>query len=308
MNDSLGMHRIFTTLANHGGVARLSALVEAGHTPRTIQRLVQRGLLVRPRRGWYALGSASRRTADTDIVRAIRVGGRLACISACRKYGIWTPADDRLHVSVGPQSNHLKSPDHPRRARTSGDGETVLHWNCSDPDPSARAHLPALSTALADAMGCQPADVAFAMVDSALHCGMLSEVDRWELYHRVPARCRTSIAQADGAAESGTESLFVFRMRALGVALQAQVDVGGVGRVDFVIGDRLIVEIDSEAHHGSIASRRRDLHRDAIAAALGFITLRFDYWQIMDDWATVEAAVMASIARGDHVSARQRMP
>lgn len=308
VRDSSQMHRITATLAGLGGVAQLSALVQAGHTPRSIQRLVQRGQLVRPRRGWYALGSENGRSADTDIVRAIRVGGRLACISACRKYGIWTPMDGRLHVSVKPESNHLKSPGDSRRARTSADGETVLHWNCSVADSGTRSRLPPLSTALADAMSCQPADVAFAMVDSAMHRGLLSDVERWELYHQVPLRCRASVAQADGASESGTESLFAFRMRALGIVVQAQVDVGGVGRVDFVIGDCLIVEIDSEQHHGSAVGRRRDLHRDAVAAALGFITLRFDYWQIMEDWATVEAAVLASVARGDHSSTRHRMP
>lgn len=307
VRDSLRMHRISATLTSLGGVAKLATLVDAGHTSRSIQRMVQRGVLVRPRRGWYALGPASGRSADSDIVRAIQVGGRLACISACRKYGIWTPPDDRLHVSVGPQSNHLKSAADPGRVRTVGDGETVVHWTGSNTDASTRARLPSVSTALADAMGCQPADVAFAMVDSALHRGLLSEIDRWELYQRVPARSRASVAQADGAPESGTESLFAFRMRALGVAMQAQVDVSGVGRVDFVIGDCLIVEIDSEKHHGSAVQRRRDLNRDAVAAALGFITLRFDYWQVMEDWATVELAVLASVARGDHISLRHRM-
>jgi very-short-patch-repair endonuclease len=96
-------------------------------------------------------------------------------------------------------------------------------------------------------------------------------------------------------------------MRASGIVMRAQVDIAGVRRVDFVIGDCLIVEVDSREHHGLRAQRRRDLHRDAAAATLGFITLRFDYWQIMEDWATVEAAVLASVARGDHVSARHRM-
>jgi very-short-patch-repair endonuclease len=188
------------------------------------------------------------------------------------------------------------------------DGETVIHWSGSDSGAATRSHLPSVATALTDAMACQPADIAFAIVDSAMHRGLLSDFDRWVLYHRLPERCRASVAQADGVSESGTESLFAYRMSALGVILQPQVDIAGVGRVDFVIGDCLIVEIDSEEHHGTAVQRRRDLHRDAVAAALGFITLRFDYWQIMEDWPTVEAAVVASVARGDHLSARQWMP
>jgi hypothetical protein len=59
-----------------------------------------------------------------------------------------------------------------------GDGETVVHWSFLGADPSDRAELPPLPTALADAMGCQPADIAVAMVDSAMHRGLLSDVDR----------------------------------------------------------------------------------------------------------------------------------
>jgi very-short-patch-repair endonuclease len=170
-----------------------------------------------------------------------------------------------------------------------------------------RAQLPSLVTALSEAVSCQPAEVAFAMVESALHRGLLSETDRWELYWRVPTRCRASVSRAGEASESGTESLFAFRMQNLGIDMLQQVEVYGVGTVDFVIGDRLIIEIDSEGHHGSPAQRKRDLHRDAIAASLGYITLRFDYWQVIDDCATVEAAVLACIARGDHRAAVQRM-
>lgn len=290
------MNPIVATLHQLGGTARLSSLVEAGHGKRAVQRLASRGIIERVRRGWYALGSV-----DRDIVRAVRVGGRLACISACRKYGIWTPADDRLHVSLWSQASHLKTPDDVHSLRTVGDPHVVHHWNQRDQDPLSRGRLPTLSTALAEALSCQPADLAFAMVDSAMHRGLLSDMDRWELYHRVPARCRASVAQADGVSESGTESLFAYRMRALGIAMHGQAEIDGVGVVDFLIGDRLLVEIDSEQHHGSSSKRRRDLQRDAIAAALGFITLRFDYWQVMEDWETVKAAVLESVSRGDHL-------
>lgn len=295
------MRQITATLRQLGGVADLSTLVDAGFSRRSIQRSAAQGWITRVRRGWYAVAGA-----DRDVVRAVRVGGRLACISACSHFGIWTPADARLHVSVTPQSNNHKTPDDASRVRTPAD-DTVLHWACADPDLRARAQLPSVVAALSDAMRCQPPDAAFAMVESALHRGLLSEMDRWELYWQVPARCRASISQAGQASGSGTESLFAFRMRALGVELLQQVEVGGVGRVDFVIGDCLIVEIDSEEHHGSTSQRRRDLNRNAIAASLGYVTLRFDYWQVIDDWATVEAAVLASISRGDHLAGTQRM-
>jgi len=290
------MRQITAVLKQLGGVADLSALVSAGASKRTVQRAAASGEIVRVRRGWYSLAAA-----DSDIVRALRVGGRLACISACRKYGIWTPADARTHVSVTAQSNNLKAPDDAHSARTPADG-TVLHWSCQDTAVSARARVPSVVTALAEAVKCQPAEFGFAMVESAMHRGLLSEMARSELCRLVPVRCRSLVSRAGAASGSGTESLFAFRIAALGIHFHQQVGIGGVGQVDFVIGDRLIVEIDSEQHHGGLAQRKRDLARDAIAASLGFITLRFDYWQVMNDWATVEAAVLASVSRGDHLS------
>lgn len=289
------MRQITAVLRQLGGVADLSALVRAGADKRSVQRAVGRGELKRVRRGWYALAGA-----DGDVVRAVRVGGRLACISACRKYGIWTPADARAHVGVTAHSNNHKAPDDSRRVRTAVDG-VVLHWSCRETALGARAKVPSVLTALSEAVRCQSEEVSFAMVESALHRGLLSEVTRSELYWMVPLRCRSLVARAGDASGSGTESIFAFRAAALGILFQQQVEVSGVGRVDFVIGDRLIVEIDSEEHHGSAAQRRRDLARDAVAASLGFITLRFDYWQVMDDWETVEAALLASISRGDHL-------
>lgn len=290
------MHPILTALARHHGVAPLARLVASGCTAKAVQRLAADGDIIRVRRGWYALPDA-----DQDIVRAVRVGGRLACISACRRYGVWTPKDDRIHVKVSRQASNLKGVENARQPRTSRDGASVIHWSWSTPEDQRRVRMPSLITALADALVCQPADIAFAMVESALHRGMLSEMDRWELYGRVPHHLRDLVADAEELSESGTESLFRFRMNLLGIRCQTQVEIPGVGRVDFVIGDRLIVEIDSEGHHGSAAQRKQDLQRDAIAASLGYITLRFDYWQIMDDWETVAAAVLASVSSGDHL-------
>ncbi|WP_197738239.1 endonuclease domain-containing protein [Agromyces terreus] len=91
-----------------------------------------------------------------------------------------------------------------------------------------------------------------------------------------------------------------FRLRRLGIGVRCQVTIGGVGRVDFVIGDCLILEADGGTHDGD--GRHRDRVRDATAMALGFVTLRFDTAQILHDWPLVEAAVLAALDRGLHLS------
>jgi very-short-patch-repair endonuclease len=105
-------------------------------------------------------------------------------------------------------------------------------------------------------------------------------------------------------AGSGTESIFRYRMAALGVRMRSQVEIEGVGRVDFLVGDRLIVEIDSHEHHGSRAQRIRDLDRDAIAQVLDYLPLRFDYLQVIEDWDAVASTIFAVIHDRRHLNAK----
>lgn len=102
------------------------------------------------------------------------------------------------------------------------------------------------------------------------------------------------LAQSD--AQSGLESLLRLRLHLLGIRLDCQVPVPGVGRVDFVVGGRVILEADGKENH-SQAKRHADLKRDAAASALGYETLRFDYAMIVHDWPTVVAAILPALGR-----------
>lgn len=78
--------------------------------------------------------------------------------------------------------------------------------------------------------------------------------------------------------------------------------VPGVGEVDIVIGDFLIVEADGRENHAREKERSKDLRRDAAAAAAGYTTLRFTYELIVDDWPLVEAAIRGAVARRSHLA------
>ena len=294
------MQDVAAALARAGGVASVDELVRAGFTPRSIQRAAATGAIIRIRRGWYAL-----RSAPAEQTRAIRVGGSLACISGCSYYGLWRPLEKRLHVGVDHGAHHLKDPiaGTPLGAEHPPPG-LVVHWSRERTADHVPGVLP-LITCLAQVVRCQPEDIAFAVLESALRGRHLSAQQQARLEFAVSSKKRFLVRHARESADSGSESLFRYRMLRLGVRMRSQVEIPGVGRVDFVIGDRLLIEIDSNAHHGGIAKRLRDLHRDAIAAGLGFLTLRFDYDQILHDWETVEATVLAIISRGEHLSARR---
>lgn len=81
----------------------------------------------------------------------------------------------------------------------------------------------------------------------------------------------------------------------------------GVGIVDFVLGDRLILELDGKRNHEGATLRHKDLVRDAVAASHGFDTLRFDYAMVVHEWELVEAAILAKLGRGVHLTARRAL-
>lgn len=128
----------------------------------------------------------------------------------------------------------------------------------------------------------------------------MTKADLFWLRKHTNAEGRDAIAFARQDADSGLESLFRWRLRPYGLSVRAQESIVSVGRVDFLIGERLIVEVDGAANHDGVSHRHRDLVRDAHAAAWGFVTLRFDYAMVVRDGETVERAILAHVGRGLH--------
>jgi very-short-patch-repair endonuclease len=287
-----------TVMRSLGSIASVGQLEAAGFSGQFVRAVRRRGGIVRVRRGWYALP-----TASPAIVAAARVGGTLACVSACGFLGTWMPPNAGLHVAVPEGSRHLKDPVNGSPVRGDGDGLTV-HWSGPVPhDASFQAGVLPLRGSLIEVMHCQPDEIAFAVIESALAKRLIRDSDVAWLTQTVPSR-RSMLRMVGPLAGSGTESIFRYRMAAMGVRMRSQVEVIGVGRVDFLIGDRLIVEIDSHEHHGSRAQRIRDLDRDAVAQVLDYLPLRFDYLQVLSDWDAVASTVLAIIQDRRHLSAK----
>lgn len=106
--------------------------------------------------------------------------------------------------------------------------------------------------------------------------------------------------EAASASESGGESLLRFELLARRIPHVQQVLFPRVGRVDFLIGEGLVIEADGAEFHTDRASFEEDRRRDAILAARGYRVLRFSYTQIRERPHEVRAAIGAALARGDH--------
>lgn len=147
-----------------------------------------------------------------------------------------------------------------------------LHWGVAA--AGADRETVCLDDAIRSMVRCRPGREVVAALDSILHRGLRSMQELQDLFATLPARYLVLLALADARAESGPETLVRLMLRQLGVEFDLQVSVAGVGRVDFLVGARLIIECDSRAHHADWDQRRRDIRRDQEAARRGFVTVR----------------------------------
>jgi very-short-patch-repair endonuclease len=90
------------------------------------------------------------------------------------------------------------------------------------------------------------------------------------------------------------------RLRAAGIRLRTQVVIPGVGRVDFLVGDRLIIEADSREHH--LSAYQADRTRDRVAIGLGYLVIRLTYEDVVYRWDTVYRDIQSVIQRRAHRS------
>lgn len=273
---------IVDAIAERDGVVRTSALRALGASRADIRRACRSVSVVRLREGVLAVPAA-----DPLVVEAARHGGELACVSVLRRYGVWVfdPLDlarpsQSLHVWVGSSGRR-----HPH------DGCSCVTHNDAGIAGFGRSSL---VIALVQAARCQGAECFFAAFESAWRLGLLTRRMRAEVRAGLPAGKRWLVDIARSDSDSGLESLLRLRLHRLSITLQTQVWIPEInGRVDFVLDGILILETDGRENHDGPSQRHRDLVRDAITAALGYDTLRFDYALVVHEWPMVEAAILA---------------
>lgn len=274
-----------------GGLIATHELLARGESKASIRAALRREVIRRVRKGWYCASSL-----PELHVRAARVGGRLTCESAAARLGVWLPTTDgRLHVAVEPDRTQLRrSDEHTVRRRSEPEPEVEIHW-ADDRTAGSRVEVP-IDQMLVDLSRCHDPEYVLVAAKSALHARLIDSDGLARALDRMPARHRAVVGRARPESESGGETLFVSRMRALGILCRQQVWIGR-DRVDALIGECLVVEIDGRAFH----DRARDNRRDARLIRRGYRVLHFDSDQILNEWPAVLATVITAISRGDHL-------
>lgn len=253
-------------------------LIAHGMSDRRIRRAVDSGELVRLRPGHYADSSV-----DGRARLAVAAGGRLACLAELRHRGVWVLDSDQLHIHVPRTASRLRA----------GDGR--VHWRAlADPGHALAGHV-SIVDALIQAHSCLDCYAWIASVDSALHLGAVGPSDLPLIAAAVPRRSRRLLALVDRRAESGLESIVRLIALDLGLRVRSQVRFAGVGRVDLVIEDWVVVETDGSAFH-DVALSARDRGRDARLVAIGRTVLRPGYSLVVHDRAAVARQLIGAVA------------
>ncbi len=281
------MHHVHRLLDARGGAIATHELIDEGFGRRARERLIEEGVLRRARQGWFV-----RPDIDPVILMAVRVGGSLTCGHALRQHGVWALDHPEVHARVVHPGSRLRDERDSRRRRSAG-STAIVHWT-RRPDEHERL-VATVSDSLSDYRRCVPEPWYLAALDSALHHAPLERDALRRAGHPV------GIAGIDGVCESGTETMFWLAIRQLLPSVSRQKLIPGVGRVDFLIGERLVVEIDSREFHDTASGRAADRRRDLDLSLAGYRCLRFDYDQIVNHLDRVVAAVLAAVSRGDHL-------
>ncbi len=148
-------------------------------------------------------------------------------------------------------------------------------------------------------MRCLDDEGVIVVMDSILNHCLLSRAELRELLADASLRIHRLVSECDRA-ESGTESMVRFRLRRQGIQVRAQVAIAGVGRVDLLIGDRLVLEVDSRAHHTGTETYAADRERDRVLVRQGYLVIRLTYQHVVNEWPRVEADILALIRRDRH--------
>ncbi len=251
----------------------------AGFSERTLATAVGSGMIIRPQRGVYVA-----KGADPDVVAAFRANGRLTCISAARFYGLWILRQpEAVHLSCG---NGLPNP------------AIVDHASGTHPE---HPYLPVAGVAdvLMHALRCRPELESLVMVQSAVSQALLSPgYLRSKLSGPRNGRARAVLGLVLPRADSLLEVLAHVHFARAGLKVKMHVQLPGVGEVDCLINDCLVIELDGGTH---LEGRqvKKDQYRNNASIRGGLLVLRYYYSDVVYHPGKMVAEVLAVLGNRD---------
>ena len=286
------MNQLHQLLIDHHGVISTGHLTRAGLTKHAIAQAVSKGILLRMRKGMYC--AIDRPLSQLSIARM--AGSNLTCISALEHYGLWIPK--RAEGAHFRMSRKRMADWAASTVRKQFAPLSVAHVAHAAPPPSGA--IDSAAVAILTSAQCLERDDLVATIESTMRRGMTYE-QALAIGPHGNARLREALRLVDPElkSESGLETLVRLRLAARRLAVRQQAWVCG-WPVDFLIGDRLIIEVDGFAYHSSPADYERDRRKDRTLHANGYIVLRFTSRDIMERWEACEREILEFVKLRKH--------
>lgn len=301
------MSPLLELAATQHGLLTRGQVTESGLTSRVIDGRLHSGEWVRVGKGVYRVAGAPV-TWRQRLLAAVLVAGPGAVASHASAAALWGLPGFRegpIHV-VRPTA----------RSRSAHIG--VLHETDTLPRSQVRVvdGIPVASPerTLFDLCGHfrgRRARVARSAVANAIRLGLTTLGRLAGLVAELGVRGRAGtaglrrvIAELDDGepiTESELEDLVVSVLASAGIpSPKRQVTIGGttapIGRVDFLIPPRVVIEADSRSWHGAWETREADLLRDAMLRPLGYEVIRTTWRMLTEHPEVFVAAVRAALA------------
>lgn len=267
-------------IRSNGGAMRTSTIIAAGLSKHRIEGLVAVGRLIRPQRGWIALPGLSAETA-----LALRCGAVVSCVSAAEQYGLWILEAPRIHLAARSRSSALAG------------SQGRLHFGRPVVPRDPASVRDSIENVLGYVDACRPYAEAHAIWESALN----KKLVRLDQLRRLPYKGAAARLLYDCSpySDSGLESMVKQSLRWIKVPIRAQTMAHG-RCVDFLIGERLVLQIDGGHHVG--AQRTSDIAHDAELTLAGYHVIRVSYEQVVHGWPEVQDRILMAVAQGLHLS------
>ena len=302
------MDELELLLTAHGGVLARATAAAVGVSSDDLGRWTRAGRLVRVRRGafvdrrlYQAAAPTERYRLRVSAVMATRPRGDLAgyhAALALRALPLWRVDLARIDVMAEVAGDFAESGVwfHPRGAVTgerAASGSTVT-----------------VARALVQTAAAGHVEAAVIAGDAALAQGLCAVGDLTAELHtgsrvRGHRRAARMIDLCDGRSESVGESRPRILLRGAGLPVRSQVSLGNdqamLARVDLLVGEGVVVELDGAVKYAGDASGRalfEEKRREDRLRELGFEVVRVT-WADLDHPERVLAKVGAALARAD---------
>jgi len=252
---------IHLALRRRGGAAKTNQLRALGVGRGAVLSAMRAETVIRVRKGWFALSTISPLER-----RALIDHGFLTCSTAAMLRGL--PAKDPRHYHLRANRPVTGERSGRRRQKFATKGASV-----------------SLLDMVEDYLHCQPAEWSLALLDAIERQQLLGDADFRKLEARLPRHLRALLALRSALPESPLESVIRHRLMLAKTRFVMQHPIGPY-RVDFLIGNGVVLEALGAEHHANRDAWERDRARTIWLKNAGYEVVEMTYNQL-DDWQSV---------------------